>query len=71
MALEVTGMETVTVPAGSYETYKVELKQLDGGSDNATIFVSEKDPRCLVRGTFQLPAQAGGGTFTIELSGTE
>ncbi len=71
MALEVTGMETVTVPAGSYETYKIELKQLDGGPDNATIFVSEKDPRCLVRGTFQLPAQAGGGTFTLELSDTQ
>jgi hypothetical protein len=71
LALEVTGIETVTVPAGSYEAYKIELKQLDGGSDNATIFISEKDPRCLVRGTFQLPAQAGGGTFTIELSGTE
>jgi len=32
-----------------------------------TMFVSQKAPRCMVRGTFQLPAQAGGGTFTTEL----
>jgi dipeptidyl aminopeptidase/acylaminoacyl peptidase len=67
--LEVTGVETVTVPAGSYEAFKLELKPLDDDPGGGTIFVSEKDPRCVVRSTYQLPAQYGGGTITSELTG--
>ncbi|HUV35339.1 MAG TPA: S9 family peptidase [Patescibacteria group bacterium] len=69
MLLEVTGMEDVTVPAGSFEAYKVELKPLDGELGGGTLFISEKDPRCIVRGTIQLPAAMGGGTATSELVG--
>jgi dipeptidyl aminopeptidase/acylaminoacyl peptidase len=69
MLVEVTGMEDVTVPAGSFEAYKIELKPLDGEPGGGTIFVSEKDPRCIVRGTYQLPAMVGGGTATTELVG--
>lgn len=67
MLLEVSGMEIVTVPAGSFHAYKLELKPLDGELGGGTMLVSQKAPRCTVRGTFQLPAQAGGGTFTTEL----
>lgn len=71
MAVEVTGMEDVTVPAGSFEAYKLELKPLDGEPGGGTLFISEKDPRCIVRSTFQLPAMMGGGTATTELVGME
>jgi hypothetical protein len=68
MALEVTGIETISVPAGNYDAYKLELKPLDGEPGGGTLFVSEKDPRCVIRATYQLPAQLGGGTFTTELT---
>ncbi|UCF06770.1 MAG: prolyl oligopeptidase family serine peptidase [bacterium] len=71
MHLEVTGMETVEVPAGSFEAYKIEIKPIDGESGGGTMFVSEKDPRTVVRATMQLPAQAGGGTATTELLSKE
>jgi hypothetical protein len=71
MFLEVTGVEDVTVPAGSFEAYKIELKPLDGEPGGGTLFVSEKDPRCIVRATMQLPAMLGGGTSTTELTGME
>jgi hypothetical protein len=71
MSLSVTGKETVTVPAGSFEVYKIELKPLDGEPGGGTVFVSEKDPRLMVRSTSQLPPQAGGGTITSELTSIE
>ena len=72
MSLEVTGTENVTVPAGTFDVFKVEIKPLDGETGGGgTVFVSEDDPRCLVRGTFQLPASAGGGTLTAELTSME
>jgi hypothetical protein len=71
MLVEVTGIEDVTVPAGSFEAFKVELKPLDGEPGGGTLFVSEKDPRCIVRSTMQLPAMMGGGTASTELVKTE
>ncbi len=68
MLMEVTGVENVEVPAGTFEAYKIEIKPLDGDPGGGTMFVSKKDPRYMVRGTFQLPAQAGGGTMTVELT---
>jgi dipeptidyl aminopeptidase/acylaminoacyl peptidase len=67
MLLKVTGSETVEVAAGSFESFKIEIKPLDGDPGGGTMFVSKKDPRYMVRGTFQLPAQAGGGSMTVEL----
>jgi dipeptidyl aminopeptidase/acylaminoacyl peptidase len=72
MSLEVTGTESVTVPAGTFDVFKIEIKPLDDETGGGgTVFVSEDDPRCLVRGTFQLPATAGGGTLTAELTSVE
>lgn len=71
MLLKVTGIETVTVPAGSYDAYKLELKPLGDEPGGGTIFISEKDPRCMVRSTMLLPPQAGGGTMTTELVSME
>ncbi|UCF04704.1 MAG: alpha/beta fold hydrolase [bacterium] len=68
MSLNVTGVETVTVPAGAFEAYKIEIKPLDdevGGG--GTVFVSADHPRCIVRATYQLAAKMGGGTVTTEL----
>jgi len=39
--LRVTGMENVTVPAGTFAAYKVELSSADGGSDKATVWIAK------------------------------
>jgi len=68
--LEVTGMESVTVPAGTFETYKVELRPMGNETGGGTVFVDTKS-RYQVRATMQLPAMAGGGTVTTELTSIE
>ncbi len=70
-SVEVTGIETVEVPAGSFESYKLEIKPLDGEMGGGTVFISKKKPRCVVRSTYQMPARAGGGTITSELKAME
>jgi hypothetical protein len=46
--IRVVGMERVTVPAGTFDSYRVELTSADGGSNKATIWIA-KDSRMLVR----------------------
>ncbi|HSG27650.1 MAG TPA: hypothetical protein VLA34_04155, partial [Candidatus Krumholzibacterium sp.] len=65
--LEVTGIENVTVPAGTYEAFKLELRQMDGSPGGGTVYVRTGDKRYVVRSVMQLPAMAGGGTVTTEL----
>ena len=48
MEAKVAGAETVTVPAGKFDTWKVELTSADGGSDNATLWIA-KDSRATVK----------------------
>jgi dipeptidyl aminopeptidase/acylaminoacyl peptidase len=43
--LKVTGEETVTVPAGTFEAWKVEITSADGGADKQTIWVSKSSPK--------------------------
>ena len=68
MALKVSAIETVTVKAGTFETYKVELSPLDGESGGGRILhITKDEPRCLVRSESKLPAMSGGGTAVAEL----
>jgi hypothetical protein len=46
--LKVVGMERVTVPAGTFDTYRVELTSADGGSNKETVWIA-KDLRIPVR----------------------
>jgi dipeptidyl aminopeptidase/acylaminoacyl peptidase len=68
MSLKVDGTESVTVPAGTYECFNVEIRPIDGESGASRIYVSAKDPHCMIRGTFELPPQMGGGTIAIDLA---
>ena len=43
---EVTGMESVTVPAGSFETYRIEFT---GGPQAGTLYVRQDAPHVVVR----------------------
>ena len=48
MRLKVVRMERVTVPAGTFESYKVEIISADGGSNKETIWIA-KDSRMPVK----------------------
>ncbi len=65
MQLMVAGTEKVTVPAGSFEAYRVELTPAEGGTDHVTIWVA-KDKREPVKYSAVL-ASMGGATMTAEL----
>jgi dipeptidyl aminopeptidase/acylaminoacyl peptidase len=64
--LKVAGSETVTVPAGKFDTFRVEVTSADGGADKKTIWVA-KDSRKVVK-VSAVVASMGGATLTAELS---
>ena len=68
--VEVTGIEDVTVPAGTFEAFKLELRPMGTEPGGGTVFVDTKT-RYQVRATMQLPAMAGGGSVTSELTAIE
>ena len=67
--MRVTGMEEVTVPAGTFETYVVELDKLDSTEDTVGYF--RTDDWMLVKSVTTLPAQMGGGAVVSSLRGTD
>ena len=62
---KVAGSEKVTVPAGTFEAWKVEIASADGEPGSTTIWVA-KDTRKVVKTTATLP-QMGGAVVTTEL----
>jgi dipeptidyl aminopeptidase/acylaminoacyl peptidase len=65
--LTVAGAERVEVPAGTFDTWRIELQPVDG-SAGGTLWVERAAPHRVVRSTARLPAQMGGGTATSELA---
>ena len=65
MEAKVAGVETVTVPAGKFETWKVEITSADGGSDHTSLWVA-KESRATVKMSTVMAA-AGGALMTAEL----
>ncbi len=68
-SLRVEGTETVEVPAGTFEAYRIVVEALDGEGGGGTLWVSTEVPRRFVRGEFKLPPAMGGGAVTKELVG--
>jgi len=64
--LAVAGVEKVTVPAGSFDAYKVDVSSADGGSDKKTLWIA-KDSKKVVKVTAVL-ASLGGALLTEELA---
>jgi dipeptidyl aminopeptidase/acylaminoacyl peptidase len=64
MQLKVIGSESVTVPAGTFDSYKVEISAADG-PDKQTLWVA-KSARKVVKIEAVLP-QMGGAKMTSEL----
>ncbi|MBV9768691.1 MAG: alpha/beta fold hydrolase [Bryobacterales bacterium] len=67
MQLQVAGSENVTVPAGTFDAFKVELSSADGGPDRSTIWIA-KSARTPVKISALMP-EMGGAMLTAELMG--
>lgn len=63
--LKVTGVEKVTVAAGTFDSYKVEVTPADGSAGKSTIWV-DKESRKPVKLSSTMP-QLNGATLTMEL----
>lgn len=64
MQLKVTASEKVTVPAGEFDAFKVEITSADGGNDAMSMWIA-KDTRLPVKIQQGMP---GGGSMTAELT---
>lgn len=64
--LKVIGSEKVTVPAGEFDSYKVEIKESSGEGEPITKWINKTNGKT-VKTVTSLGAQMGGGTVTIEL----
>jgi dipeptidyl aminopeptidase/acylaminoacyl peptidase len=65
LQLKVAGVESVTVPAGTFNAFRVEISSADGGNDKETVWIA-KDSRKPVKSSAVL-AQMGGAVLTSEL----
>ena len=66
-SVSVEAAETVTVPAGEFETWKVRVEPIDGEGGGQTLWVGKQAPRMLVKAETTLPPQMGGATVVSEL----
>jgi len=64
--LKVVGTEKVTVPAGTFDAWKVEITPADAGSGESTTFWVDKATRRAVKSVTVLP-QMNGAVATAEL----
>jgi len=65
MQLQVAGSETATVPAGTFDAFKVELSSADGSAGKYTVWIA-KDTRTPVK-ISTVMAEMGGATLTAQL----
>lgn len=66
LQLAVAGTEKVTVPAGTFDAWRVEITSADGGSDTRTLWIA-KDAHKMVKMS-AVVASMGGAKVTQELA---
>jgi dipeptidyl aminopeptidase/acylaminoacyl peptidase len=66
LQLTVAGVEKVTVPAGSFDAYRLDIVSADGGAEKKTVWIA-KDSRKTVKVSAVLAAM-GGAVVTLELA---
>ncbi|MEM6644598.1 MAG: prolyl oligopeptidase family serine peptidase, partial [Bacteroidota bacterium] len=64
--MKVVGEEKVKVPAGEFDTYKIEITALEDGSMNTTVWVASSGEKAVIKSSATLP-QMGGAKMTSEL----
>lgn len=67
MAVTVSGKERLSITAGTFDTFVVDLKPLDGEGGATTMWITVDD-RLLVKSESDLPAAMGGGKAVTELA---
>jgi hypothetical protein len=65
MQLNVDGVEKVTVPAGTFDAYKVNITSADGGDDKETLWVATDSHKAVKESA--VLASMGGAVLTQEL----
>jgi len=65
LQLNVSGVEKVTVPAGTFDAYKVEIASADGGDDKETLWVAQDSHKAVKESS--VLASMGGAVLTQEL----
>jgi dipeptidyl aminopeptidase/acylaminoacyl peptidase len=63
--VQVEEIDTVEVPAGAFEAFRIRLTPAEGPA--STLWIERAPARRLVRAEATLPPQAGGGTAVTEL----
>jgi dienelactone hydrolase len=63
--MTVAGAESVSVPAGAFDAWRLEIEPLDGDADKVTVWV-DRGSRRVVKTTAIIP-QLGGAQLTAEL----
>jgi dipeptidyl aminopeptidase/acylaminoacyl peptidase len=66
LQLKVAGVESVTVPAGKFDAFRVDISSADGGPDKKTIWVA-RDTHKVVK-VSAVAAAMGGAVLTMELT---
>ena len=66
LQLNVAGVEKVTVPAGTFDAYRMDVTSADGGSDTKTVWVDKESLRVVK--VSAVAASMGGAKITEELT---
>ncbi|HKL62572.1 MAG TPA: hypothetical protein VJ883_04340, partial [Woeseiaceae bacterium] len=66
-SVAVESAETVAVPAGEFDTWKVTVEPIDDEGGGQVLWVRKEAPRVLVKAETTLPTQMGAATVKSEL----
>jgi len=66
MQLKVAGIENVTVPAGTFEAWRIDLSPADGDGGSSSVWIA-RDSRKVLKSTAVI-VEMGGATQTMELT---
>ena len=67
-SVQVDGSETVEVPAGSFEAWRVDIRALDGEGGDQTVWLDKDGSRTTIKTEGRLPPQMGGMAYTTVLT---
>jgi dipeptidyl aminopeptidase/acylaminoacyl peptidase len=66
LQLKVEAVEKITVPAGSFDAYRLEISSADGGTDKKTVWIDKVTHKAVKAST--VAASMGGAVVSMELA---
>jgi len=67
-SVQVEASETIEVPAGSFETWRVNIRALDGEGGDQTVWLDRDPARTTIKAEGRLSPQMGGMAYTTVLT---